>query len=197
MAITHNDLKSYSLEVIKALECPPDMKLKIIQELKEASPYGVINFLMEGEFIEPIGEGPADAAFRKFANDDVLQEEIDSFLDEDYILLNEGIGKIFKYGFIILTAAGWVSWRLARSIFDESHRKCGIFRIPGRERNICLLKYKIKVLEIKIKALNLNDCGNAKDTDKCKEQVDKLIKKYQKRIHDYKEKLDYKYNYKD
>jgi hypothetical protein len=68
---------------------------------------------------------------------------------------------------------GWVAYRLIRSAFSDGTRRCGVFGVNTKRRQVCMLKVKLQQLQIAHKYVK---------SDRKKKTIEKGIKKLKLRI---------------
>lgn len=104
-------------------------------------------------------------------------------------VVNEGYLRTFL-GMSLFTPAGWVLWRLINSKFDKCYKHCGTLDF-GPRRDACMLICRIDRLEGEIKSLqkNKSNCKDLRKPDKCKNKIDKAIKRRKDLLNKYKRKL--------
>lgn len=80
--------------------------------------------------------------------------------------------------------------RTVQASFSKTARKCGIYK-DNNERNICISKTKLNILNMKLSKLKgiSNDCNKERNVLKCKEKVNKHILKTQRDIQILKDSL--------
>lgn len=94
---------------------------------------------------------------------------------------------------ISATSISMMAYRFYKDYMTKAARECGT--LQGRDKNLCMLKYRINALETKKSKLEkgLRKCKEAKNPEKCEEKVKKDIKKTEERLKKVKKQFDMLY----
>jgi septal ring factor EnvC (AmiA/AmiB activator) len=105
---------------------------------------------------------------------------------------NEALIQVGVYLALIFAYLGFAIYEA----MSRAKKNCGHISDPVK-REICLIKYKIKILENQINALKkrMNGCNKTKDPKKCKMKITEKINKIDTKLKVAKNKLKYLENF--
>jgi len=168
-----NEYKIFAGNMIVESDNTKELKIQLLNFVKDAAEPQVKNFILNGTVMENIKE-------KDITN-------INEQFEEVYV--QEGVFKSIL-GIILLTPGGWIVWRSIGAAMNQAKNKCGVLAI-GSKRDICLTAVYMNAEKKRIALLQKEsgNCKQSKNPEKCMKKIKDVIAKSQKKIQKYQLKM--------
>jgi hypothetical protein len=163
-----NEYKIFAGNMIVESDNTKELKMQLLNFVKDAAEPQVKNFILNGTIIESIKDSEIKIINEQFEKAYVQEGAVRSILG------------------IIFAAPLWTAWRAIGAAMNDAKNKCGVFSI-GAKRALCLAAaYKVQEQKrIAILTKAQASCKQAKNPDKCIQSIKAQIAKAQKKIQKY------------